>query len=118
MKTSILTLALGASVLALAATPATSVFAQDTQTVSAIVKFGDLNLSSREGAETMYHRIRNTARGLCGDEPVIADISGHGAWRACVNDAVDNAVGRLGAPMVTAFNGGRTGSPVKLAQAR
>jgi UrcA family protein len=118
MKTSILTLALGASVLAFAATPATSVFAQDTQTVSAVVKFGDLNLSSREGAKTMYHRIRSTAFSLCGDQPDISDITGYGAWRACVNDAINGAVGRLNAPMVTALNGGRTSSSVQLAQAR
>ena len=117
MKTSILTLALGASILALAALPATSVSAQDVQTVSAIVQYGDLNLSSREGAKAMYQRIKSTARKLCGDEPDIGDIGAMGGWRTCVSDAVNDAVGRLDSPMVTAFNGHRSASFAQLAQA-
>jgi UrcA family protein len=119
MKTTILTLALGASVMALAFTPATSASAQPApQTFSARVKYSDLNLSTREGAKAMYQRIKSTARSLCGEEPDIGEVGGIDAWRTCVSDAVNNAVGRLDAPMVTAFNGGRSASTVKLAQAR
>ena len=114
MKTSRLTVALGASVLALAFTPATSTSAQK---VSATVRYSDLNLSTREGAKAMFQRLKSTARSLCGDEPDIGDITGLGGWRTCVSDAVNDAVGRLNAPMVTAFNGGRSASLVKLAQA-
>jgi UrcA family protein len=117
MKISILTLTLGASVLVLAAAPAASVSAQPVQRFSATVKYSDLNLSSRDGARAMYQRIKSTARKLCGNEPDIGEIGGRDSWRTCVNDAVDNAVAGLNAPMVTAFNGGRSESFVKLAQA-
>lgn len=117
MNTTNLTLALGASVLALVAAPAGSASAQPVQTYSASVTYSDLNLSSRDGARAMYQRIKSTARKLCGGEPTIGDLGGHASWRACVDSAVDNAVARLDAPMVTAFNGGQSASPVKLAQA-
>jgi UrcA family protein len=117
MKTSILTFALGASVLALVAAPAASVSAQPEQSPSVTVKYSDLNISNREGARTVYRRIESTARNLCGDEPDIHDVGALHSWRACVNTSVDNAVGRLDAPMVTALNGGRSGSIVKVAQA-
>lgn len=118
MKTTFLTLALGASVVALLATPATSVSAQDRQKVSATVSYSDLNLSTREGAKAMYQRIKSTARRLCGDEPDIGLIGAMDGWRTCVGDAVDHAVSQLNAPMVTAFNGHRSAPTVQLAQAR
>ncbi|HEY1878359.1 MAG TPA: UrcA family protein [Caulobacteraceae bacterium] len=117
MKTSLLTLALGASMLALVATPATSVSAQDVQKVSATVSYGDLNLSTREGAKAMYQRIKSTARKLCGAEPAISEFGAMDGWRACISDSVNSAVTRLDAPMVTAFNGHRSASSVQLAQA-
>jgi UrcA family protein len=116
MKTSILSLVLGASALLLAAAPTASVAAQPDDTFSATVKYADLNLASREGAKTMYQRIERTAQSLCGDEPDIREIGARAGWRTCVNSSVDNAVGRLNDPMVAAFNGGRSASPVKLAQ--
>ena len=116
MKTSMLTLALGASALLIAAAPAASVSAEPAQTSSAIVKYSDLNLSSRDGAKAMYQRLKMTARNLCGGEPDIRDIGAQASWRTCVNDTVDSAVGRLNDPMVAAFNGGRSASLVKLAE--
>ena len=116
MKTTLLPLALGASMLALVVTPATSVSAQPVQSFSATVKYSDLNLSSREGAKAMYERIKSTARKLCGDEPSNSEFGGIQAWQGCVSDAVDNAVTHLNAPMVTAFNGGSR-SRVQYAQA-
>jgi UrcA family protein len=118
MKTTFLTLALGASMLALVATPATSVSAQDRQIVSATVQYSDLNLSTREGGKAMYQRIKSTARKLCGDEPDIGEIGAMDGWRTCVSDAVNNAVGQLNAPTVTAFNGHHSASTVQLAEAR
>jgi UrcA family protein len=118
MKTTFLTLALGASMLALVVTPASSVSAQPVQSFSATVKYSDLNLSTREGAQAMYQRIKSTARKLCGDEPDIGEVGGIDSWRACVGDAVNHAVDQLNAPMVTAFNGHRSTSTVQLAEAR
>lgn len=116
MKTPILTLALGASALLLAAAPTASMAGQPDNTFSATVKYADLNLASREGAKTMYQRIERTAQNLCGGEPDIHQLGGRTIWRTCVNDTVDHAVGRLNDPMVAAFGGGRSISVVKLAE--
>ena len=116
MKTSMLTVALGASALLLAAAPAVSVSAEPVQTSSAIVKYSDLNLSSHEGAKAMYQRLKMTARNLCGDEPDIREIGAQASWRTCVNGIVDSAVGSLNDPMVAAFNGGRSATLVKVAE--
>jgi UrcA family protein len=117
MRTSTLTLALGVCVLAVATAPAASVFAAQPEQVSATVKYSDLNISNREGANAVYNRVKSAAREVCGDEPGIHDLGGLHSWRTCVNNAVDNAVGRLNTPMVTALNGGRSSTLVNLAQA-
>ena len=116
MKTSILTLALGASALLLAAAPTASVAAQPDGVFSVTVKYDDLNLASREGAKTMYQRIEKTAQSLCGSEPDIHQLGGRAIWRTCVNDTVDHAVSSLNDPMVASFSGGRSVSLVKVAQ--
>jgi UrcA family protein len=116
MSFSNLPLALGAAALALAAASAPGVSAQ---TVSTVVSYSDLNLNSSEGAKTMFKRIRTAARQACGDEPDIGDIAGFSGWSTCVSDAVNGAIGRLGAPMVTALNEGHgSAQPVILAKAR
>lgn len=112
-----LTAALGAAVLALAAVPLPAP-AQDASTQTEVVSFADLNLNSPEGAKAMFYRITSTAKRLCGDEPDVGEIVGFSAWRICVKDAINGAVGRLDAPLVTALNGGHATRPVMLAKAR
>jgi len=113
----ILTLALSASLVALAIAPAASASAQETFAVT--VKYSDLNIASPEGAKTLYQRITKGAEQGCGEQPEFRDLAAHGVWRSCVKDAVDHAVQRLNAPMVTALNGGGGSvAPVQLAQAR
>jgi UrcA family protein len=111
----ILSLALRASIVALAVAPAASASAQETFAVT--VNYRDLNLASPEGAKTLYQRITTAAKQGCGSQPEFRDMAYYGVWRACVKDAVDHAVRRLNVPMVTALNGGRPASQVQLAQA-
>lgn len=59
------------------------------------VSFADLNLANRQGAVTLYTRIRNAARSVCGpvDLALPADREG---WKKCVNDAIASAVAKVG----------------------
>jgi UrcA family protein len=99
MKTWILPIALCASVLAFSAAP--SFAADQTEHVSATVSLSDLNLSTREGATAMRHRIRSAARALCGEQPDIGEPA-FADWRSCINDATRKAVARVDARMVIA----------------
>lgn len=74
----------------------------DDQARSETVKFADLNLDTSAGAEALYGRIHAAARRVCDDMP---DISG------CVTHAERGAIGKVNAPLLTAYYEKRTGTP-------
>jgi UrcA family protein len=77
------------------------------------VKFADLNIQSVEGAKVLYHRIRVAAREVC--EPVgRGDPILREAVPGCIDTAIDNAVKKVNAPLLTALRFG-SGSNVRLA---
>jgi UrcA family protein len=86
-----------------AAAPA---FAQDsspstTQLNSRVVPYGDLNLDSRAGANTMLRRMNNASRYVCGDRDGPRTMQETGSARACSGETMDNAVADLDHPNVT-----------------
>jgi UrcA family protein len=87
--------------------------AADMKTASTIVRYGDLNLASPEGAKAMLTRIEHAARRVC--EPRSESAVDYVDWRNCISKATDGAVSRLNAPMVTAAYGGKQTSSVVLA---
>jgi UrcA family protein len=100
--------AMGAAALCTALT--TSVLAEDVP--SKIVRFHDLDLSTSEGAQVLYSRIRAAARDVCamstGGDPILGP-----AIKACIDKTVDKAVKGVNAPMLTRL---RFGTPdVRLA---
>jgi UrcA family protein len=104
-----------AAVLATSAGSALASHVADPQTVSTVVRYGDLNLENPEGARTLLSRIRSAARTVCEPEPS-SNLVEIDEWRGCLANATEGAVARVNAPMVTAaFTGKRTGS-VHLAQ--
>jgi UrcA family protein len=80
--------------------------AASAQTLSVTVRHADLDLSSPAGATVMLARIHNAAREICGESPYASDMSRRMQARACITEISNNAVAQLGAPMVTAANGG------------
>ena len=64
------------------------------------VSFADLDLSRTEGAEALYQRLRSAARQVCApaDGKSLAQKQ---RYRACVSEAVSNAVVQIDAPLVT-----------------
>jgi UrcA family protein len=91
------TLGFAALGLAIAVLPAQS--ADRIITKTTVVQYADLNLGNPAGARALYTRIQAAARSLC--SPARRD------HRACVNDAVSEAVSRLNLPLVSALHHGK-----------
>ncbi len=64
--------------------------ADDTETVSVVVNFADLNVSNPQGAATLYKRIVAAAHEVCG--PYESDDVFHRGSRARVNACVYKAI--------------------------
>jgi UrcA family protein len=75
------------------------------------VKFGDLNISSPEGAAALYARIKSAAVAVCPriDEH---DLGQRSELKACVDHAVSTAVIRVNAPELSALYTKSTGKEV------
>jgi len=71
--------------------------AADTAPLLALVKFGDLNVSSPEGATALYTRIRTAAEQVC--RPFDSrDLVLKRVKDICMHDAIANAVAKVDQP--------------------
>jgi UrcA family protein len=114
MKTSIKTqsnlvkfiLAAGFSSLGCAAIVANALAsdAPATATVTYPVGYSDLDVSTPKGAKTLYLRIRHAAETLCESAATWGKKEGN----ACVQKAVNDAVTRVDAPLLTQYSQLRT----------
>jgi UrcA family protein len=64
------------------------------------VRYSDLDLSTTKGAKTLYLRVRYAAEMLCES----AATWGKKEGEACVNKAVNDAVARINAPLLTQYS--------------
>jgi UrcA family protein len=103
-RTSTLVAAAALIFSAFAAAPAS---AAGLESRSETVAYGDLDLNSEAGAQTMLRRIEHAARAACFDRSSPMPLTSRPAIRACRMTAMNNAVETLGAPMVTAMHYGR-----------
>jgi UrcA family protein len=91
---------------------ALSTTAEAEDVPSKVVKFNDLDITTPDGAKVLYKRIRAAARDVCGvsigDDPILRV-----GTKVCIDKAVDNAVKRVNAPMLTYLRFGS--SDVRLA---
>jgi UrcA family protein len=88
-------LAIGGTALASKPTAASTT----NGSVSYAVGYSDLDVSTVNGAKTLYLRIRYAAETLCES----AATWGKKEGEACVNKAVNDAVTRVGAPLLTQY---------------
>lgn len=88
----------------------TSVNAEDQP--SQTVRFSDLDITKAEGAKVLFGRIHAAARNVCkhsaGGDPFLRL-----GEQSCIETAIDNAVRKVNAPVLTALRFGN--SPVRLA---
>ena len=89
----------GLSGVAAAATPADDVPA-------VVVRYGDLDLSTQEGVQTLYKRIASAARQVCpaGDPRTLARFD---YGRTCRAAAIARAVGNVHNSQLAALHAGR-----------
>jgi len=103
------TLVAGALLSALAFSFATvSNAADDTVPPQVIVKFGDLNISSPQGAAVLYARIRAAAHNVCSqfDSRGLSNLVQR---EHCVNEAIEGAVRKVNNPALSAVYSAKTG---------
>jgi UrcA family protein len=67
------------------------------------VRFGELNLDARAGAEVLYRRIQNAARNVCGPAERTGSHIRSAAWEKCVASAVRTAVYHVDRPVLTGY---------------
>jgi UrcA family protein len=92
--------AIGATARALEPTTASTT----NQSVTYRVGFRDLDVSKWKGAKTLYLRIRNAAETLCESAATWGKKEGD----ACVQKAVNDAVARVDAPLLTTYSQARS----------
>jgi UrcA family protein len=98
--------------------------ADDTETVSVVVKFADLNVSNPQGAATLYGRIAAAAHNVCGsyDSDEVFHRGSRARVNACVHKAIADAVTRVGQPELLAVYNTKNRQPLPItvaaAQAR
>ena len=90
--------------------------ADDTETVSVVVKFEDLNVANPQGAATLYGRIAAAAHNVCGSYDS-DDVFHHGSRsrvNACVRKAIADAVTRVGQPELLAVYNTKNRQPLPI----
>ncbi len=86
---------------------ATPVYA-DEAPPSIHVKYGDLDITQREGATVLFERIRGEAHQVCAPLDRSAP-SMQMKYRSCVDDAVARAVTSVNEPALASVYGAKTG---------
>jgi UrcA family protein len=65
------------------------------------VHYGDVDLSTTEGAATLYRRLQGAARFVCGESD--SSLAQQRSWNDCYRRAVADAVGTVDNPRLTAL---------------
>jgi UrcA family protein len=71
------------------------------------VNYRDLNLSTIDGAITLYKRLKGAARAVC-DGP-LTGVAAYHEWRSCYDAAMADAVAKVNNPLLTAVHRGPAG---------
>ena len=100
---------------------AMSIAADNSDVPHAVVKFGDLDLSSPQGAARLYSRIDAAAREVC--KPLdfnVRDLGTRTQVDACVHKAIADAVTKVAQPQLLAIYNAKNPKtrPIVVATAR
>jgi UrcA family protein len=69
----------------------------------AAVRFGDLNLDTRSGVETLFRRIQTAAGEVCKQYEPHGTLLPSAAHQSCMRNAVLGAVRNIDSPLLTAY---------------
>jgi UrcA family protein len=87
----------------MAATPAVAGERASNDSPQAVVRYGDLDISTDAGALALYNRIADAARRVCPDDQGVRDLNRVRESRACRDAAVTRAVDALGSVKVASI---------------
>jgi UrcA family protein len=73
------------------------------------VSYGDLNLASSKGVESLYRRLSTAASTVCGDFDR-RSTGQRAKWQECHDQALSAAVFDVNKPTLTALHSGRNGT--------
>jgi UrcA family protein len=73
------------------------------QRSTAAARFGDLNLDTRSGVQTLFRRIQTAAGEVCKQYEPHGTLLPSAAHRACMRNAVADAVREVDSPLLTAY---------------
>jgi UrcA family protein len=77
--------------------------ADSAQVLTRTVTYDARTLDSRQGAKTLYARLRFAAQDVC--SPLEnRDLSRRRVWQSCVDSAVESAVFKVNSPLVSAVH--------------
>jgi UrcA family protein len=71
---------------------------------SVAVNYRDLDLSTIQGAITLYERLKGAARTVC-DAP-LSGVAAYLEWRSCYDAAIADAVAKVNSPLLTEVHRG------------
>lgn len=105
--------ALTSAVCLLGAAPAS---ADSSAGRSTTVSYRDLNLSTIDGATTLYHRLKVAARSVC-EEPG-GGLAAYQTWQSCYRAAIADAVTKVNSPLLTTLYKGPSSPATRTAMLR
>src|SRR5512145_862118 len=73
------------------------------------VRYSDLDLTSPEGMQTLYGRLKGAARDACGGIIGVRDLRQILAYHECYDSALNEAVTEVGNPSLHALHAARSG---------
>jgi UrcA family protein len=94
---------------ALAVTPLSAHSASD-KSAGVQVSFGDLDLTTDRGIQTLYARIHRAADRYCSDRLHVTGSRLVHGYGECVSDAIDNTVRAVNKPALSALHADRNKS--------
>jgi UrcA family protein len=102
--------ALAAGAFALVLGEASAAPAPDADaTPSVVVRYDDLNLTTRQGTLALYQRIVAAARNVCPREEGTRELTNVAVARRCQASAIDRAVNQVPSPQLAAIHASHTG---------
>jgi UrcA family protein len=89
--------------------------ADATEVRTTIVKYADLDVSTSQGAATLYNRIRVASEGVC-SPPGQGDLAAKFRSQQCVKQAIAGAVAKVNQPALSAVFAAKFGvqQPAKI----
>lgn len=85
--------------------------ADGPHTPTAIVKYGDLNVSTAEGATALYARILSAAKHVCSSFDMPLDLNSQALKADCVRQAIAQGVAALNEPALRMVYKANDGTP-------